>query len=159
MNFDAPPDFYNAREERLPARAARPEVAVVFGARDLDCDKQGDAKGGRVVARPMHAQLLALREDAIELVDVAENERGVSGRLGVLREAKRFAHTVRSRQSADLRARKLAVAVDIAGDTARVRVNGTSASFKVPAERTGFYGLQFSGVGYVEVRGIKTGAK
>lgn len=159
VNYDAPADFYNAREERLPARPARPEVGILFGARDLDCDKQGDEKGGKVVARPMRAELLALREDAIELVDVAETERGVNGRLGVLREAKRFARTVRTRQAADLRARKLAVEVDIAGDTATVRVNGTSASFKVPAERTGFYGLQFNGVGYVEVRGIKTGAR
>src|SRR5262249_47176575 len=71
VDLDPPADFWNAREERFATKPARAELDILLGARDVDSDQ-----------RPMRATLLALREDAVELVDLAETGRDANAWMG-----------------------------------------------------------------------------
>ena len=134
------------------AGKTRPEVGVLFGVADVDVDPQTDPKTTKsVVVRPMRGYLLALQANKLQLVLLTETGRGGNGLSGVTKEVKQFARKVLAEQPADVAAPVLHVALDVAGKTATLTVNGQAHRFEVAADHTGFGGLLWRGAGHAQV--------
>ncbi len=119
-----------------PVDPRRPDVAFAFGVRDVLADK-----------RPLRSFQIVVAADAVRLCEVVQKDAYAPADVKVL-----------AQEAVDLRGqKKVEVVAKIAGGNISVNVGGKSVTFKAPAERTGFYGVQFRGPGYAAVTKMKAG--
>jgi hypothetical protein len=126
------------------ATTGRPDVAFLFGARDLDCDPP---------ERRSHGHLLLLGEDAVRRMTWREAARRRGG-YHLTQEARTLALEEADARPFDLRGRaRLDLAIRI-GDEIVITIDGATATMPAPADRLGFYGLRFTGVGDATVSAL-----
>jgi hypothetical protein len=156
-----PPGAYPKKTDKSIADTSydrgRPQVGFLFGVRDVSVDMQEDPKTHQqALVRPLHAFGVRIRPDAVELVELTETKR----KRGYLQMGDaEFSVTVLQSQKAALGGGEFDVGVEAAGDAVKVTVGGNSYSFAAPKERTGFYGLHFSGAGYAELSRLKVASR
>jgi hypothetical protein len=136
----------------------RPEPAFLFGVRDVDVDQQEDPKTHKeVLVRPMRGLGVRVKPDAVELYEFVETKRKRGPFDSTPDE---MTITVKQSQKADFaNQQELDVAVEVAGDSVKVTAGGKTFSFAAPKDRTGFYGLNVRGTGYVELSRLKVASR
>jgi hypothetical protein len=144
----APPEDFATRDGAVDP--SRPEVALLFGIVDLDCDKrEGPTTQKATLVRPMKAYALVLGPDALRLVLLTEAERDMWNRKG------RMTAQPIAESSAKLEGRSLDLVLKVAGDAVTVEVGGRTHRFKLPQAAVGFTGLRLAGPGFVAVSKVE----
>jgi TolB-like protein len=149
VDFARPADLHNSRIEKDGWTEGRPWFGFIFGVRDVRVDKQEDASGERVVSRPTTQWMVALTDSQVQLLRMTESVRGSYGRKNGWDE------TVLGTAALKWPRNKPAkVVIHVSGRTVKVTVAGKAHSFAVATDRSGFYGFQFRGIGYVELAAV-----
>lgn len=137
-------------------KAGRPDVGLIFGARDISVEPGKDAKGKERNDRPMRAYFFAIKADEVQIREMTAGEESGSMMGYSSHRAHTFEHKVLAKQPIDLKgAEGLDVSVEIAGKTLSATINGKRVSLSIPAEHTGYAGIDFFGTGYAAVRAVK----
>ncbi len=148
LTFTAPADF----TPRDPIDPGRPEVVLLFGMSDVDCDKQEDpSTHKRVLVRPMRAYGVVMKADAAQLVRLTESERDAWNRKGA------FAEEALGSSPAKGEAATLDLTLKVSGGSVVVELNGRSHRFTLPQPVAGFTGLGVRGQGYVGLSALSIG--
>lgn len=150
VDFARPPDLHNSRIESEGWVAGRPHFGFVFGVRDVRVDKSKDASGESVLSRPTTQWMVALTADEVQLIRMTESVRGSYDRKAGWNE-----QVLAAKPLEWPRGKPAKVTVKVDGRAVKVTVAGTTHTFEAPANRSGFYGFQYRGLGYVQVAGVR----
>lgn len=108
---------------------SRPEVGFFYNLRNPDAQQM-----------PLSADGVLIGADGVRQVSFTE-ERG-----------KHWKITPKSEQKGDTKGKELKVVAKVSGDSVKLTIDGKTYSWKVPADREGYYGLWLRGRGYAAIR-------
>jgi TolB-like protein len=146
-------DAAQARARRGEGKPAPVQAAVafVFGVRDVSAWVEDPHTQANL--RPTTGWALQLLPDRIVLAKLDETDR----KQGSREDKKTFSFTPHETQAAHLNGQSYDVSVKIDGAAIIVVVGGRTYRFRSPSERTGFFGFDFYGLGYVSVGQFRAG--
>jgi hypothetical protein len=146
-----PADFRSSESSSLRSRrndqpAPTPAtMAFVFGVRDVTTWVEDPRTHKNL--RPTTGWALQFLPDRIVLARLDETERKPSSADDV----RTFSFSPQETQATNLTGAGYDVSIKIDGAAVVVVVGGRTYRFRVPAERTGFFGFDFHGMGYLSV--------
>ncbi|MCP4868154.1 MAG: hypothetical protein GY898_05500 [Proteobacteria bacterium] len=150
VDFARPDDLNNSRIESDGWTEARPHFGFVFGVRDVRVDKGKDAAGESVLNRPTTQWMVVLTDTEVQLIRMTETVRGSYDRKDGWDEQ------VLGRSAIKWpRGKSAKVTIKVDGRAVKVTVAGKNHTFEAPAERSGFYGFQWRGLGYVQLAAVR----